>query len=111
MAETAVEAARELREELLEILKQLNRAEMEGTMAGGLEVGELRHGLRGAYPYLSDPEVERAVGVLVGNGFAREMTDPCYAWDRGRTVGTRYAITTQGKAFLLERLVRANRVE
>ena len=109
--ESPAEAAATLGDELLAILRQLNRAEMEATATGSLEVDELRHALvRAAHPTLTTPDVERAVSVLVGNGFARELHDPTYAWDRGRVLGTRYAITTEGKAFLLARLVRPDRV-
>jgi hypothetical protein len=105
------EAAAELHETLVEILRQLNRVEMEEADVAGVEVGELRRVLaRGAYARLTAPEVEAALGVLVGNGFARRLTDPEYAWDRGRVVGTRYAITTEGKEFLIEQLARVHRV-
>jgi hypothetical protein len=112
MGEASGEAAAELHEALLEILRQLNRAEMEETDVSGLEAAELHHILtRGGYPQLTAPELETALGVLVGNGFARTLTDAEYAWDRGRVVGTRYAITTEGKGFLVEQLARVNRVE
>lgn len=109
---TPEEAAASLRDELLEILRQLNRIEMESSDVQGLEVGELQHLLtRGPYPLLTAPEVEKAIAVLVGNGLVRMLTDSEYAWDRGRVVGRRYTITPRGKAFLLERLQRANRVD
>ncbi len=112
MAEPPEEEAADLRDELLEILKQLNRAENEEAQIEGLEIGELHHKLiRGSYPHLTGPQVETAVGVLVGNGLARQLTDIEYAWDRGRVIGERYTITTQGKAYLLESLRRTNRVE
>ena len=109
---TPVEAAAELRDELLEILRQLNRAEMEEPGDEGLELDELHHLLaRQKYPQLTTDDVARAVRVLVGNGYARLRDDPEYAWDRGRVMGRRFTITTEGKAFLVERLVRTNRVE
>lgn len=112
MAEPFHEAAAELREALLGILRQLNRAEMEATEVEGLEAAELHHLLaRGDFPALTAPAVETALRVLVGNGLARTLTDPEYAWDRGRVVGTRYAITAEGKGFLLEQLARVNRVD
>ena len=105
------EAAAELHETLLEILRQLNRAEMEEADVTGLEAGELYRVLgRGAYARLTAQNVKMALGVLVENGFVRQLTDPEYAWDRGRVVGTRFAITTEGKGFLVEQLVRVNRV-
>jgi hypothetical protein len=113
MPESPQEAAADLKDELLEILRQLNRIEMEATTdVDGLEVGELHHLLtHGAYPRMTTSEVEEAVAVLVGNRLARELSDAEYAWDRGRVVGSRYAITTEGKAFLLESLERTNRVD
>jgi len=111
MGPTADETAAELHDELLEILRQLNRIEMESTDVQGLEVGELHHILtHGPYPRITSPEVTTAVDVLVGNGLAQRLADAEYAWDRGRVVGSRYIITPQGKSFLLERLQRANRV-
>ncbi len=112
MNETPDEAAAELRDEILEILRQLNRAEMEDTDAQGLELGELHRLLvRQKYPRLTPEDVARAVRVLVANGLARLRNDPEYAWDRGRVIGARCTITTEGKAFLLERLGRPNRVD
>lgn len=112
MDERPTEQAAELREEILEILRQLNKAEMEEATLEGLEIAELHHKLaHGGYPNLTTPQVETAVGVLVGNGYAKQLTDIEYAWDRGRVIGERYTITTQGKAYLLESLRRTNRVE
>jgi len=108
----SAESATELHSELIEILRQLNRAQMEETQVEGLEVGELRRiMMRGEYPHITTPQVSTAVEVLVGNGMAQQLTDVEYAWDRGRVVGERYTITTTGKAYLLETLRRTNRVE
>jgi hypothetical protein len=112
MALSPVDAAMELGEELLEILKQLNRSEMEDFMDPGLELEELHHLLgRGPLPNVTAPDVERAVNVLVGNGYARRLDNSEYSWERGRVVSMRYTITTEGKAFLVTRLARTGRVE
>jgi hypothetical protein len=112
MALSPLEAAAELGDELVEVLKQLNRSENEAGTDSGLEVDELHHILgRGPLPMVTAPDVERAVTVLVGNGLARCLEDPAYSWERGRVVATRYTITTQGKAFLVSRLRRTGRVE
>jgi len=112
MALSPVDAAVELGDELVEILKQLNRSEMEAGMDSGLEVEELHHLLdRGPLPQVTAPDVERAVSVLVGNGYARCLDTPEYSWERGRVVAVRYTITTEGKAFLMARLSRTGRVE
>ena len=112
MALSPLEAAAELGDELVEVLKQLNRSENEAGSTPGLEVDELHHILgRGRLPLVTAPDVERAVTVLVGNGLARCLDTPEYSWERGRVVTTRYAITTEGKAFLVSRLRRTGRVD
>jgi len=112
MALSPVEAAMELGSELVEILKQLNRSEMEAGSDRGLELGELAYLLEhGPLPHVSAPDVERALKVLLGNGYARCLDDPEYSWERGRVVTVRYTITTEGKAFLVARLQRTGRVE
>jgi hypothetical protein len=112
MAASPQESATELRTELVEVLKQLNRAEMEGEgEVVGLETEELRHFLsRGPLPPLTVEEIGTALRVLIGNGFARELDDPEYAWDRGRVVSERFTITTEGKQFLLRQIQRVGRV-
>lgn len=112
MAASPQESALELRSELVEILKQLNRAEMEGEgEVVGLETDELRHFLaRGPLPAMSAEEIGRAIRVLIGNGFARELDDPEYAWNRGRVVSERFTITTEGKEYLLRQIQRIGRV-
>jgi len=112
MALSPLEAAAELGDELVEVLKQLNRSENEAGSSSGLEVDELHHILgRGPMPRVTGPDVERAVQVLVGNGLARCLDLPVYSWERGRVVATRYTITTEGKAFLVSRLRRTGRVD
>lgn len=112
MALSPVDQAVELGDELLEVLKQLNRSEMEARLDSGLEVEELHHLLgRGPLPQVTEPDVERAVNVLVGNGLAQCLDKPEYSWERGRVVTVRYAITSQGKAFLISKLGRTGRVE
>ena len=96
----------------MEVLKQLNRSENEAGETSGLEVDELHHILgRGSLPFVTGSDVERAVNVLVGNGLARCLDAPEYSWERGRVVSTRYAITTEGKAYLVSRLRRTGRVD
>jgi predicted AAA+ superfamily ATPase len=105
------EAALGLRRALVEILRQLNRDEMEEPEVPGLEVDELREILaRRAFPLITRAETHRAVQVLLGNGYARELTEPRYAWTRGRVVRDRVTITTQGKSFLLRSVQRVGRV-
>jgi hypothetical protein len=112
MVASPADSALELRTEMIELLKQLNRAEMEepGELSG-LEAEELYHLLsRGAVIRPTIEEVETALRVLVGNRLALELDDPQYAWNRGRVVGNRFAITTEGKQFLVHQLQRVGRV-
>jgi len=112
VGDTAEEAAAELKLTMLELLRQLNRSEMERQDVAGVELEELRFLLsRARLPQLTLEEAKRAMEVLVANGYARELTDPEYAWSRGRTVRERFTITTEGKEFLLHEIERTGRVE
>jgi hypothetical protein len=103
--------ARELHDALVAILKLLNRAEEEGGSVAGFEREELVHRLaRSGVTGATGAEVDRALSVLVANGLAQRLTDPEYAWDRGRLVEERYAITLDGKRLLLKELERVGRV-
>jgi hypothetical protein len=111
MVEAPEEAARELREELLEVLKQLNRDENEDEETAGVEPAELRHLLaRGPLPQITDDQVRRALEILVGNGYVRELSDSRWVWSRGRTVADRFTITSEGKGFLAHALEKVGRV-
>ncbi|MGB6500150.1 MAG: hypothetical protein WBG19_01940 [Thermoplasmata archaeon] len=112
MAGTPQEEALELRTEIVEVLKQLNRAEMEGEgEVIGLETEEIRHFLaRGPIPSVSTEELDRSLRVLIGNGLARELRDPEYSWNRGRVVCERFTITTQGKEYLVRQIQRVGRI-
>jgi len=101
----------ELRVEFVEILKQLNRAEMEEGNVEGIEIEELRHFLsRSVLPQVTHDQIGKALEVLVGNGLAQELHDPEYAWDRGRVLTDRFTITTEGKEFLVRQLQRVGRI-
>jgi hypothetical protein len=105
------EASQGLRRALVEILRQLNRDEMEEPDVPGLELDELRQLLaRRSFPLVTRDETDRAVGLLVRNGLACELTEPRYAWTRGRTVQHRVTITAPGKAFLRQAIQRVGRV-
>ena len=104
--------AAELRGELLELLKLLNRAEEEQRDVDGYELAELHHLLaRARYPLITGEQVAEGLLVLVGNRLAAELSDREYAWDRGRVVGRRFAITPEGKAFLVRALERTGRID
>ncbi len=105
------EKAATFRRDLLEILKQLNRSEEEETEVPGVETSELLlHLKRGPCPDLTEADLETQIGTLLANRMACEIDDTRYAWDRGRTVGRRFALTTEGKEFLLQNLERSGRI-
>jgi hypothetical protein len=103
--------ARELHLEMLEVLKLLNRVEEEHGVQEGLERDEVVHLLgKVGFPAVTIDDATRTLKVLMANGLARELTDSEYAWDRGRVVGERYAITLEGKRLLLKELEKVGRV-
>ena len=105
------EDALDLRADLLEILKQLNRDEIEDDTVPGLELEELHHILaKGPLPQISREETRRAVDVLIANGMACELDDSKFAWTRRRFVEKRFTITTAGKAFLVRAIETAGRI-
>jgi len=105
------EAAQNLRSVLIEVLKHLNRDEMEEPDVPGLEEDELQQILtRRGFPLITKADTNRAITVLVGNGYARELTEPRYAWTRSRMVTNRFTITTDGKWFLSQAVRRENRI-
>ncbi len=108
---TAEERARELHLEMVETLKLLNRVEEEHEGVDGLEREELLHLMpKAGFPNATLDDVERTLKLLLANGYAREIGQPEYAWDRGRTVGDRFTITTEGKRLLMQELERVNRI-
>jgi hypothetical protein len=103
--------ARELHLEMIEVLKLLNRIEEEQGTIEGLEREEVVHLLeKGGFPNTTLEDANRTLAVLQANGLARLMTDSEYAWDRGRVVGERFAITLEGKRLLLKELERTGRI-
>ncbi|HEV2429220.1 MAG TPA: hypothetical protein VGV64_05165, partial [Thermoplasmata archaeon] len=59
---------------------------------------------------LLEESLSEAVGLLEENGLVRSETEPIYAWDRHRTLGSRYLITPLGKAYLVRQLEEADRI-
>ncbi len=111
-SDTDSERAGELGAILLEVLRFLNRAEVEGEEVAGLEHGELlTHLRRGLHPEATGAELDTALTTLLGNRMIIELDDPEFAWDRGRTVGRRYALSLTGKEYLLQKLERSGRIE
>ena len=96
---------------MLEVLKLLNKVEEEYGYVEGLERDEIVRLLqKNGFPGVAIAGTDRTLGVLLANQLARRLTDTAYAWDRGREVGERYAITLDGKRLLLKELEKVNRV-
>jgi hypothetical protein len=96
---------------MIEVLKLLNRVEEEHGSVEGLEGDEVVHLLaKVGFPNTTLDDATRTLGILIANGLARELTDSEYAWDRGRVVGDRFAITLEGKRLLLKELEKVGRV-
>jgi hypothetical protein len=97
---------------LLEVLKQLNRADIEETDVAGFERREIFLTLRkGPVPTLTEEELGPILETLVGNQMVERVADPSYAWDRGRILGERYTITLVGKEYLMQQIEKTGRVE
>jgi hypothetical protein len=110
--EAADESATALHLALLEVLKQLNRAELEEEAGEGLEETELLTLLRkGPMPSLASADLDRALATLVANGMAQVLDSQQYAWDRGRTLGRRFTVTLAGKQYLIGQLQKTGRVD
>ncbi len=111
MPDTPDGQAREFHLEMLEVLKFLNRVEEEHGPTEGLERDELVHLLaKAGFLSVSVEQVGETLDTLIGNGYARRLTDSEYAWDRGRVVGERFAITLDGKRLILKELEKVGRV-
>jgi hypothetical protein len=103
--------ARELHLEMVQVLRLLNRVEEEYGNIEGLERDEIVHLLqKSGFPSMAIADTDRTIGVLLANKLAKRLTEVAYAWDRGREVGERYAITLDGKRLLLKELEKVNRV-
>ncbi|MCI4373764.1 MAG: hypothetical protein L3K02_09030 [Thermoplasmata archaeon] len=111
MGEADTERATELGSVLLEVLRLLNKSEAESSTVQGLEHGELLALLRrGFYPEVSGDDLDRAIATLLGNRMVSELDDPEFAWDRGRTVGRRFALQLPGKEYLLTSVEKTGRI-
>ncbi|MCI4320727.1 MAG: hypothetical protein L3K18_04760 [Thermoplasmata archaeon] len=110
---SAEEAAYRFHETILEVLKRLNQAEQERPPpVEGLELVEVERSMRSFWTQHpgEDDSAETALSLLLENGLVRENDEPEYAWDRRRTLGTRYTLTALGKAYLVRQLVETERI-
>jgi hypothetical protein len=107
------EVSLQFHETLLQVLKHLNQAEQERPApVEGLELLEIEKSMDlfvARNPGQEDGP-ERAVSLLLENGLIRERDDPEYAWDRRRTLGTRYTITALGKSYLVRQIAETERI-
>lgn len=111
-AQSAEEVAYAFHETLLEVLKLLNQAaEQRAGSVQGLEFVELERGMRRFWTFeAGENHLDEAVQLLTENGLVRVDDEPAYAWDRRKTVGTRYLITTLGKSYLVRQLTEGERI-
>jgi hypothetical protein len=101
----------EFHEAILDILKVLNRSEVEDEAAPGLELEEIGQKLHARWGFSpDDPRIVAAVHVLMDHQLARRELAAQYAWTRGRILGERYSITTAGKSYLLKWIQQPGRI-
>ncbi len=112
----AREAAGEdpVRATLIAILKQLNRAESvhEGQAAEqALELPELERRLSDFWAVdAGTVKVSLALGLLLRNGLVAAQGQGDFSWQRQRSAGQLYQITSDGKKFLVEVLKTNERI-
>jgi hypothetical protein len=98
-------------ETLLEVLKLLNRAAERRSDIDGLEYIELERAMQNFWSVRArENHLENAVQLLLENGLVANDPQPVYAWDRRRTLGARYLITSLGKAYLLRSIGETERI-
>lgn len=104
-------AADPVRATLIAILKQLNQAEAihEGKAPDqALELPEIERRLSDFWAVdQGSVKVSLALGLLLRNGLVAAQGRGDFSWQRQRSSGQLYQITTDGKKFLFESL-RAN---
>ncbi|MCI4334039.1 MAG: hypothetical protein L3K04_00150 [Thermoplasmata archaeon] len=100
---------------MLELLRQLNRSEEEHAQDSpdrAKELPDLEGTLGGFWAVKSGQvSVRFALGLLLKNQMIRQNSDQEFSWGKGRSMGSRFAITTQGKQFLLASIEDAGRVK
>lgn len=110
----ATKTADPVRATLLAILKQLNQAETvhEGTASDqALELPEIERRLSEFWAIDNGSvKVGLALGLLLRNGLVAAAGAPDYSWQRQRTSSQRYAITPEGKKFLVDSIATSDRI-
>lgn len=109
--ETPREVAWSFHETLLEVLRRLNQASERRTEVDGMEYHELERTLSRSEALAIRPgKLPQALQVLMENRLVAEECVPAFAWDRQRTIGERFRITPEGKAYLLRQLEENGRI-
>lgn len=111
MALSPLEAALELGDELVEVLKQLNRSENEaGPRPGSRSTSSTTCWVGDLFPPLPPPTWSGLSPC--SSGTVRPVPrHPRGPRERGRVVAVRYTITSEGKSYLVSRLRRTGRVD
>ncbi|MCI4318476.1 MAG: hypothetical protein L3J96_08055 [Thermoplasmata archaeon] len=103
-----------VRATLIEILKQLNSADAkhEGArIEQALELAEIKDRLDDFWGVTKGQvKIQLAVGLLLRNGLVTVQSPGDYSWQRQRTSGHRYAITAEGKKFLVGAIQTSERI-
>ncbi|MCI4367544.1 MAG: hypothetical protein L3K08_07320 [Thermoplasmata archaeon] len=110
-ARTPREMAWTFHETLLQILRNLNQAAERRSEVDGLELMELERSMARFWTVeMKEQQVQAALRVLMENRLVQEDSAPIYAWDRQRTVGDRFRITAEGKAYLFRQIDEKDRI-
>ena len=103
-----------VRATLVEILKQLNEAEAkhEGKLADqALELVEIEQRLADFWGVTrGQVKIALALGLLLRNGLVTVQAPGDYSWQRQRTTHHRYAISAEGKKFLVGAIQTSDRI-
>ena len=100
---------------MLELLRQLNRSEEQHSDDSPDQARELSdlEGKLGGFWAVNNGQVtvRFALGLLLKNQMIRQNSDAEFSWGKGRRVGSRFMITTEGKRFLIDSLEQSGRVK
>jgi hypothetical protein len=103
-----------VRATLVEILRHLNSADAKGEGAKieqALELVEIQDRLHDFWGVTKgNVKIQLAVGLLLRNGLVAVQAPGEYSWQRQRTAGHRYAITAEGKKFLVGAISTSDRI-
>jgi hypothetical protein len=98
-------------ETLLEVLRLLNQSAERRSEVGGMEHLELQRAMSDFWAVRAgESDLARSLHLLLENGLVAEEDRPQYAWDRGRVLRDRYAITALGKAYLVRQIAETGRI-